>query len=88
MVRAKFKCILNEVNNPELSDAEKANKIVLQPVTSGSEENKSFFKWTPGGNIELKTINPEAAAAFVEGEEYYVDFTKAEVVATTEAAEA
>jgi hypothetical protein len=52
--------------------------IKLMPVTSGSEENKTFYKWTPGGSIELSTVNPEAAAGFEVGKEYYVDFTLAQ----------
>ncbi len=53
--------------------------IALQPVTSGSEENKAFFKATPGGKIELTTINDAAMEAFGNpGDSFYVDFTKAE----------
>lgn len=50
----------------------------LSPVTSGSPENEKFFKWTPGGQIQLGTINPDAAAEFVLGQQFYVDFTKAD----------
>ena len=48
-VRAKFKCI-------ELTQTENGEKIKLIPVTSGSKENESFFKWTPYGSIEIGTI--------------------------------
>ena len=49
--------------------------IRLSAVVDGSAENKTFFKWTPSGQIAFNTINPEAAKQFVEGEEIYVDFT-------------
>ena len=50
----------------------------LHPVTSGSEENDKFFKWTPGGAISLQIVNPEAAKEFQVGKSFYVDFTPAD----------
>lgn len=54
--------------------------IKLAAVTGGgaSEENKKFFKATPNGNIELRTVNEEAAAQFTPGKEFYIDFTPAD----------
>lgn len=52
-------------------------KVTLMPVIGGSDENKSFWKATPSGKIEMYIDNPEAMAAFDFGE-YYVDFTKAD----------
>lgn len=74
MVRAKFSVISNEPNNA-VREEDKGNIINLNAVTSGSPENESFFKWTPGGTITLQTINSEAAKKFVVGKEVYVDFT-------------
>lgn len=73
MVRAKFRCVSVRVGEGEHAQAE----IRLEPVTSGSDENKSFFKYTPSGRVELGVVNPAAAAQFQEGREYYVDFTPA-----------
>lgn len=50
-------------------------KILLFPVMSGSEENKSFWQHTPSGQIELHISNPDVE---FELGEYYIDFTKAE----------
>jgi len=72
-VRGKFKC--SEVAQVEGG----TNRVSLYPVVSGSEENKQFFKWSPGGKIELAVVNPDTAALFEPGKEYYVDFTPAEV---------
>ncbi|OUM00570.1 hypothetical protein [Variovorax sp. JS1663] len=71
-VRAKFK--VQSVTESE-GGLKTAN---LSPVTSGSSENDKFFKWTPGGQIQLGTINPDAAAQFVPGRQFYVDFTPAD----------
>lgn len=70
-VRAKFKCIEKHLK-------EDGENIILQPVYGDSPENKDFFKYTPGGKIELFTINKSASDAFIPGKEYYVDFTLAE----------
>lgn len=71
MVRAKFVCDGIEPSGPGV-------RVSLRPVIGGSAENESFYKYTPGGSILLGTINAVAAAHFVKGREYYVDFTPAE----------
>lgn len=72
MVRAKF--IVDSVSKTRFG----MNSVRLAPVCNGSEENKEFFKWTPGGSIELQVVNDETAAKFEPGKEYYVDFSPAE----------
>ena len=51
--------------------------IKLRPVNGGSPENDAFYAGTPSGTIELGAINPDVAAQFDLGCEYFVDFTKA-----------
>jgi hypothetical protein len=71
-VRAKFKV-------QHITVAEGGMKTVrLTPVTSGSPENEAFYKWTPGGGIDLSTVNEAAAEQFVPGKQFYVDFTPAD----------
>ena len=72
MVRSKF--IVNRVSKTRFGHHE----IALSPVTSGSEENKKFWAWTPTGSITIGTINDEAVKQFEAGKEYYVDFAPAE----------
>jgi hypothetical protein len=67
-VRAKFKC----------SGKTDDGQVELSPVTSGSAENEQFYKWTPGGQIRLSTVNEAALAEFVVGKEFYVDFIPVE----------
>lgn len=51
--------------------------LVFSPVTANSEENKTFYKWTPTGKFQFDTINPVAADNFKVGQEYYLDFIPA-----------
>lgn len=44
------------------------------------EENKIFGKLTPSASFDTNIHNPSAAAMFVVGSEYYVDFTLAPTV--------
>lgn len=81
-VRAKFKVQRKEtslmtVRNPETGEYEQkeGTTVHLSPVTSGSKENEEFFYFTPGGQIQLGTINEDAAAQFALGTEFYVDFS-------------
>ncbi len=71
-VRAKF----NVVRLSQISSD--GYEIVLTPVTSGSKENESFYRWTPSDEIKLMTVNEEAVKEFEYGKPYYIDFTKAE----------
>ena len=70
-VRAKFKVTTVTPNG------EDGGTVWLNPVVNGSEENESFYRYTPGGNIVLSTINQKALEQFEVGDEFYVDFTKA-----------
>lgn len=51
--------------------------VELSAVTGGSEENKEFFKWTPGGKLTLPNLHKAPASIFVPGQEYYIDITLA-----------
>jgi hypothetical protein len=72
-VRAKFVCA--EKSETGLQPCQKTTKLVFSPVVGTTEENKTFWKWTPSGKIEMNVLNPEAANQFEVGKEYYVDFT-------------
>lgn len=72
MVRCKFKCT-------DKTDDGNGSFIKMEPVYSGSEENEKFFRLTPFGFFDMGTINPEVALQFVEGEEYYIDISKATI---------
>ncbi len=74
IIKAKFKC-----DGIREEEAYKYRTIYLPPVTSGSEENKSFAKYTPSGQIQMNISEDTLAYDFFEqGKEYYIDFSKAE----------
>lgn len=79
-VRAKFTV---ESKTTTASGKDAAGNVVpshyvkLRPVMGDTPENKAFWKWSPGGSIELNTINQAAADALELGKEYYIDFTPA-----------
>lgn len=76
MVRAKFR-VTEIIRRPGWSGHKEVQVIKLSPVVDGSEENKRFYAATPGGSIELGTVNAEAVKQFDLGAEFYVDFTPA-----------
>lgn len=67
-VRAKFICRQVDLTG-------ETARIGLDPVIDGSAENKEFYKWTPGGHIDLQVVSHATAARFTQGAAYYVDFT-------------
>lgn len=56
--------------------------VKFVPVTSGSDENKSFYAATPGGQFEMTLSDAAAKNLGLDttglGHEFYVDFTPAE----------
>ena len=66
--RAKFKCT-------ELTLTEHGHRAKFVPVTSGSPENEKFYKYTPGGSLELGTIKE---MPFSLGKSYYLDIIEAD----------
>lgn len=72
-VRAKF--VVSHINKHE----DGSINVNAHPVHTGSEENKAFNDYTPGGSLMLHiAADKEAQKMFEEGKEYYVDFSKAE----------
>ncbi|MBR9900420.1 MAG: hypothetical protein GYB19_10220 [Rhodospirillales bacterium] len=67
-VRCKFKCDTK-------IETEHGYEVGFCPVTSGSAENESFFKWTPYGELKFGTLNKEASDQFEVGKEYYLDLS-------------
>lgn len=67
-VRAKFRC-----HFIEKADDDSHRTIHMSPVTSDTEENKAWSKYTPGGLLQMHISNPTAFEQFEQGKEYYID---------------
>lgn len=70
MTRCKFKC-------ESITVTEYGTSVKLTPVINGSKENEEFFRYTPWGQFEIGSLNPEVAKQFKPGKEYYIDITEA-----------
>lgn len=74
-VRAKFK--VQDIKD----EGDNLKTVTLWPVydPDPNSENGRFYRWTPGGQITLCTINPAASDQFKLGAEVYVDFHPVEL---------
>lgn len=72
MTRAKFRV-------ESIEDFGTSKQVKLRAVSPRdgemTDENASFFRATPYGEMKMAIDNPAAAAQFMHGEEFYVDFT-------------
>lgn len=50
----------------------------LSAVTNTCEENKTFSIYTPSASVKMHITNPDALDFFEPGQEYVVEFKKAE----------
>jgi len=74
MTRAKFVCTTVSKSKHWDGSGRFLFTAKLNPVMSGSEENKKFYTATPSGNIELGQFGEDV---FEPGKSYFVDFTEA-----------
>lgn len=70
-IRCKFEC--KSVEKYKEYQGKILYNAKFYPVTSGSEENKKFFEYTPSGNLEVSSISCEK---FEPGKEYYLDISE------------
>lgn len=81
-VKAKFWVKSVQHHYQGLSGADIHAEVTLAPCYGtypggDSEENKSFAKWTPSGEIRMSITNPAAIEFFELGKPYYIDFRRA-----------
>lgn len=79
MIRSKFK--VNSVDRTKRDDGSiQSMRVKLFAVYSNDPDsvNHAFWSATPSGYVEMQINNEAAFDQFVDGAEYYVDFTKAE----------
>lgn len=69
--RCKFTCVSKTTRG---AGENKTNEYEFTPVTSGSDEDKSFWRWTPSGSLKFACLNPNVD--FETGKTYYVDISE------------
>lgn len=81
MTRCKVQCVSVIPREHDGWDTEKQESVKttvydaeFYAVSDGTEENKKFFKSTPGGHITFTTMRSDH---FIPSKFYYVDFTEA-----------
>jgi hypothetical protein len=84
VMRAKMK-VLNVVKPTNQAGAPICELVTFTAVckkegydSTGEDENNTFAKWTPTADANFTITNPALFDKFLAGEEYYVDFSKAE----------
>lgn len=73
--RCKFQCSSVTKRKHYNSEPPFVFDAEFSAVTSGSDENKSFFASTPSGSLKVSTLRDDT---FVPGKFYYLDITEAE----------
>jgi len=73
MVRAKFQCTRIEQG----AGTEGHNNSVVTMSAVSGEQNKTWSKWTPFGQLNMTINNPDAVRQFEIGKYYFLDFTEA-----------
>lgn len=76
MMRAKVRC--NQVTDYGMNQ----QKVLFNPVAKkdaypadGTDEDNTFAKWSPAGEITLTITNPALYGKIKPGQVFYVDFT-------------
>jgi len=78
-MRAKFR--ISHIDQQNLQHGQET--LYMHPVAAskypadGSDENNTYAKFSPSGQLQLTIQNPALIGNFAVNEEYYLDFTKA-----------
>lgn len=71
-IRAKFYCTQGLPDTTAFSPGE----VILTAQYSDNPDDNEYSMATPSGSVKMFISNPNVAGFFVQGEQYYMDFTK------------
>ena len=77
-VIAKFRCNSIEFYTSDQAGSRRVKLAAVYPGKDATEEDKSFWKYTPSGSLEMTIDNPPAADLFEIRKSYYLTFEVAE----------
>lgn len=82
-MRAKLK--VNDITSHATEEGGKTSETINFSAVAangypadGSDENNTFARFTPSADLKIQITNPALFDKFAVGEQFYVDFTKAE----------
>jgi hypothetical protein len=81
-MRAKMRVAIVKKYDPEVTTTQ--IDLILSAVGAngypedGTDENNTFSRWTPCAELKMSITNPSLLDSFEVGDEFYVDFTKAD----------
>lgn len=83
-MRAKFQ-IYSVASNLDHTGEKGSETLGMNPVCKsgayppdGLDEDNTFAKWSPSGNLSLTITNPALWGQFKPGQKFYLDFSPAE----------
>jgi hypothetical protein len=77
MMRAKMQVeSVQRFSGSEVLKMRAVSKSTAYP-SDGTDEDNTFAKWSPQGELTLTVTNPELHGKFNPGDKFYVDFTPA-----------
>jgi hypothetical protein len=77
-MRAKFKVTKVEDHAPSSQVLTFSAVSADKYGENGESEDNDFARWTPFGELKMSVTNPDLIGAFSEGDNVYLDFTKAD----------
>jgi hypothetical protein len=80
VMRAKIKVtFVHEYGVPKSSETLRFSAVAASKYPEdGSDENNTYAKFSPAADFSIQVANPVLFGKFSVGEEYYVDFIKAD----------
>lgn len=85
-IEASYQAKWPDGDRTKQPDLEETKSLTFQAVVDGSPENKSFFRWTPSGQLRFDTVNGAAVKSVNPGEDHYIFIVPARGFASAEEA--
>ena len=77
MMRAKMR--VTDVQKYDMNQIVKMTAVGKSGYPEdGADENNSYARWTPSADLSISIANPALFDQFEVGQQFYLDFTKAE----------
>lgn len=81
MTKMRAKMYISKIEQYQSQEVLKFNCVAKSGgyPDDGSDEDNTFAKFSPSGELSLTVANPALIGQFKVGQKYYLDFTEADV---------